>query len=166
MTRLFQSLVLGAALAALPASPALAKDDEGRPVTVRVVDADGNPIENARVRVPGTEGKTRVNRNGEWTESMLYTIMGDEFPFEKKTMIEFHVSAPRYHARSVKYRVRGRKNYVQIALKAMPRPTEPLEAQDDRDLLIRWFKRTDMENVPVGGGGTTAQAPESDADSE
>lgn len=130
------------------ACAARAGDEKGRPVTIHVVDEYGNPIPNARVRVPNTDGKTLVNRNGDWTESLLYTLMGDEFVFEKNAMIEFHVSAPEYHARSVKYRVRGRMNYVEVALRKMPPPTEPLGNQDDRDLLIHWFKRTEVEDAP------------------
>jgi hypothetical protein len=137
----------GAAIGLLAPQAAQAKKDEGRPVTIRVVDEYGVPIQNARVRVPGTEGKTLVNRNGEWTEQMLYTVMGDEFPFARGETIEFHISAPEYHARSVQYKVRGRTNYVEVALKKMPEPTDPLERQDDRDLLIRWFQRTDVDEA-------------------
>lgn len=138
------------ATGALPDDAAAA--GKGRAVTVRVVDTFGAPLPNAVVRVPGTEGTTRVNRNGEWTESMLYSVEGDEFPFAKNEWLVFNVSAPEYHARSVKYKVRGRKNYVEIALRPMPEPTAPLAEQGDQDLLIRWFQRTELE------GGPTASA--------
>lgn len=177
MARLSWSLLLvpllaGSGLAAqtvlgelgVDASTAHAKDDKGRPVTIRVVDEYGNPIPNARVRVPNTEGKTLVNRNGEWTESMLYTLMGDEFVFEKNAFIEFHVSAPEFYARSVKYRVRGRMNYVEVALRKMPAPTEELGNKDDRDLLIHWFKRTEVEDVPEGGGQDASATSDEDGE--
>jgi hypothetical protein len=133
-----------------PMSGALAEEGKGgRPVTIRVVDDQGLAIPNARVKIPGTEGKTLTNRNGEWTESMLYTIEGDEFIFKKNAFLEFHVSAPEFHARSVKYKIRGRMNYVEVALRKMPEPTAPLKAEDDRDLLIRWFQRTETQEAPA-----------------
>lgn len=122
--------------------------DKGRPVTIRVVDQNGVAIPNANVRVPGTEGKTKVNGNGEWTETMLYTIEGDEFVFKKNETIVFYISAPEFHARTIAYPVKGRMNYVEIALRKMPEPTKPLEQVDDQDLLIRWFQRTEVEDSP------------------
>jgi len=158
MTALARSLVL-AGLALALVSPALAKGDKGRPVTIRVVDEQGQPIPNATVRVPGTEGKRRVTRAGEWTESMLYTVDGDEFVFRKNEFVEFHVAAPEFHARSIKYRVRGRMNYVQVALKAMPPPAASLAAEANSELLVRWFQRTAVDE-PVD----EARAPETQGD--
>ncbi|MFK7926825.1 MAG: hypothetical protein AB8H79_01460 [Myxococcota bacterium] len=135
-------------LAGLAGSSAAQAAGKGRPVTVRVVDVDGQALPNAVVRVPKTEGKTRVNRNGEWTESMLYTTDGDEFTFAKNEWLVFNISAPGFHARPVKYKVRGRKNYVEIALRPMPEPTAPLAESADQDLLIRWFQRTEIEEGP------------------
>lgn len=150
--------VLGGAALLSASSPAIAAD-KGRPVTIRVVDSMGVPIVNAKVRVPGTEGKTQVNRNGEWTETMLYTIEGDEYVFEKNSWIEFNISAPEFHARSVKYRIRGRMNYVEVALRKMPEPTKPLEEVDDQDLLIRWFQRTEVEDAPDSAAAAPPAAP-------
>lgn len=144
MTGFARSLLVVGLSVAL-AGPALAKGDKGRPVTIRVVDEQGQPIPNASVRVPGTEGKRRVTRNGEWTESMLYTVEGDEYVFRKNEYVEFHVAAPEFHARSIKYRVRGRLNYVEVALKAMPPPTAPLAVDDNAELLVRWFQRTALD---------------------
>jgi hypothetical protein len=127
-------------------APALAED--GRPVTIHVINEQGEPIPNATVRVPGTEGTRLVNRNGEWTQSMLYTVEGDEYPFQKNEFIEFVITAPEYHAGSIRYRVRGRYNYVEVALRRMPPPTAALLDEDDRDLLIRWFQRTEVEGPP------------------
>lgn len=138
---------------------AAAADKKGRSVTIRVVDEAGEALQNATVRVPGTEGKRRVNLNGEWTESMLYTIEGDEFVFRKNEYVEFHVAAPEFHARAIKYKVRGRMNYVQVALKRMPPPTAPL-ADEDEDLLIRWFKRTETEELSELG--PPSQSPDED----
>ena len=158
MAALLRSIFVASALAltgggmvlASAVDSAQAADNKGRPVTIRVVDPYGMPIPNARVRVPGTEGKTLVDGNGEWTESMLYTVEGDEYVFKKKETIELHISAPKYHARAVKYEVKGNMNYVEVALRPMPEPTAPLGNQDDRDLLIRWFKRTEVEEAPEG----------------
>tara|TARA_B100001989_G_scaffold61874_1_gene41584 strand:- start:72 stop:578 length:507 start_codon:yes stop_codon:yes gene_type:complete len=155
MPRLSTSLLVCAAVAlgSTVASPDALAGERGRTVTVHVVDTLGNPIKNANVRVPGTEGRTRVNGNGDWTiteKDKLYTVEGDEFLFTKNLMAEFHVSAPEFHARSVQYRIRGRMNYVTVALRKMPEPTEPLEKTDDQDLLIRWFQRTEVEEAPEG----------------
>lgn len=141
------TVLLGGAL--LSASTPANAGEKGRPVTVKVFDNAGVPISNAIVRVPGTEGKINVNGNGEWTESMLYTIEGEEFVFKKNEWIVFHVSAPEYHARAVTYRIRGRMNYVEVPLRPMPEPTEPLERVDDQDLLIRWFQRTEVDEPDV-----------------
>jgi hypothetical protein len=158
MQRVVRS-VLALALFAGLATSAAAEDKKGRPVTIRVVDEDGQALPNATVRVPGTEGKRRVTRNGEWTESMLYTVEGDEFVFRKNEFVEFHIAAPEFHARSIKYKVRGRMNYLQIALKRMPPPLEPLTAEDDNELLVRWFQRTAVDEP------STAQQPDkSDAE--
>lgn len=158
MAALLRSLFVASALALTTGGLALssavdvaaAAETKGRPVTIRVVDQFGMPIVNARVRVPGTEGKTLVDGNGEWTESMLYTVEGDEFVFKKKDFIEFNISAPKYYARAVRYEVKGNMNYVEVALRAMPEPTAPLTTQDDRDMLIRWFQRTEVEEAPQG----------------
>lgn len=145
------------ATALLSASTQAYAADKGRPVTIRVVDSMGMPVSNAKVRVPRTEGMTEVNRNGEWTETMLYTIEGDEFVFKKNEWIVFNVSAPEFHARSVKYRIRGRMNYVEVALREMPDALE--EVEDDSELLIKWFNRTELEDGP-------APAPEPPAEPE
>lgn len=131
---------------------AVASDKKGRSVTIRVVDEAGQPLPNATVRVPGTEGKRLVNRNGEWTESMLYTLDGDEFIFQKNEFVEFHIAAPEFHARSIKYRVRGRTNFVQVPLKPMPPPTAPLAEDESDDLMIRWFQRTEVDESDEAEG--------------
>lgn len=159
-------LAFVASLALTVASASAEEKKAGRPVTIRVIDEVGQPIPNATVRVPGTEGKRRVTRNGEWTESMLYTVEGDEFVFKKNEFIEFHVAAPEYYARAVKYKVRGRLNYVEIALKAMPPPTAPLAAEDDAELLVRWFQRTAVDEPTQADTAAQAPAPPTEAPPE
>jgi len=170
MPRTARTLLLGAAVvlggALVSASTPADAGEKGRPVTIHVVDVYGQPITNATVRVPGTEGKTKVNGNGEWTETMLYTIEGDEYVFKKNEEVVFHVSAPEYHARPVRYRIRGRMNYVEVALRKMPEPTDPLKQVDDQDLLIRWFQRTEVEDAPDATSSVTPteSAPEAPAE--
>ncbi|MFT7518743.1 MAG: hypothetical protein ACI9MC_000875 [Kiritimatiellia bacterium] len=142
------SVLASAALA----TTSLAADTKGKAVTVHVIDEFGRPLTNARVRVPGTEGKTLVNHNGEWTESLLYTIEGDEFAFERGEHLILNVSAPEYHARAVKYKVRGRVNYIEVPLRRMPEPTAPLKEKEVQDELVRWFSRTAVRAVPEDGG--------------
>jgi hypothetical protein len=148
LRRVWFVALIGVALV-LSMGVAEASEEKGRAVTLRVVDEGGEPLPNATVRVPGTEGKRRVTRNGEWTESVLYTIEGDEFRFKRGDVVEFHVTAPEYHARAIKYRVRGRLNYVEVALKRMPAPDAALESDPD-DLLIRWFLRTSVDETLTG----------------
>ncbi|TVQ87406.1 MAG: hypothetical protein EA397_19010 [Deltaproteobacteria bacterium] len=147
MMRLGRELVVVGLAVSLGLGAIAADKKKGRPVTIRVVDQEGQALPNATVRVPGTEGKRLVNRNGEWTESMLYTHEGDEFVFQKNEFVEFHIAAPEFHARSIRYRVRGRMNYVQVVLKPMPPPTAPLAEDEGDDLMIRWFQRTEAEEA-------------------
>lgn len=106
--------------ASVLSAPAFAQDEVGIPVTVQVVDTQGQPISTAVVRHPDEESRHRVNtETGKWTDSVLYLPNGDELIFEKGMELEFEISAPGYQNARVKYFVRKRKNLVPVVLQEM-----------------------------------------------
>ena len=122
--------LVGGALAL--ATPAYAQDDEGVPVTVQVLDTEGNPVPTAVVRHPQEESRHRVNtETGKWTDSVLYLPNGDELVFEKGMELEFEISAPGYQNARVKYFVRKRKNLVPVVLQKMELDLTEDEEMDD-----------------------------------
>lgn len=163
-TKLFRTAcawVLAAAV--LTPSVADAKKEKevvARLVVVRVVTTDGEPIPNAWVRIPGTEGRRMVDRNGEWEAEMLYTLEGEEMFFSRGSVIDFSISAPGFQSLAARYKVRGRGNVVTIPLERMPQRN--FVDDDDADLMIQWFQRTAHDTpVPVSDDtGATPEAPE------
>lgn len=128
------SLLLAAAVAL--SSPALAKDDDGIPVTVEVLDTEGKPISTAVVRHPDEADRHRVNtETGRWSAAVLYLPNGDEIIFKKGMELEFEVSAPGYKNARVKYFVRKRKNLVPVVLEKMD---FKLEVDDEDDPVIQF----------------------------
>lgn len=131
---------------------ALAKDKKAKPVeketvSVMVVDVDGNPLPNAMVRVPETEGRRDVTPDtGVWEADMLYKLDGSEFFFSKGTVLDFTITAPGYEAATVAWTVRGRKNGIRVVLAPLPADAKP--TTEDDELMIQWFKRT----TPVDSG--------------
>lgn len=109
-------LALGLAWSA----PAQAADEVGTPVTIRVTDATGVPIQTAVIRYLADQSRHRVNtETGESTESVLYLPDGSELVFDKGMELEFEVSAPGYTSARIKYYVRKRKNLVPVILEKM-----------------------------------------------
>ena len=127
-------LVFGALLLA-PA--AFAADEEGIPVTVRVVDAETTtPIATAVVRHPQEEDRHRVNtETGTWTGSVLYMPDGSEMFFTKGLTLEFEVSAPGYANQKVAYIVRKRKNVFDVPLTKM---AIDMSEEDPEDIMIQF----------------------------
>ena len=122
---------------ALVATPALADDDEGIPVTVRVIDAETSaPIATAVVRHPQEEDRHRVNtETGTWTGSVLYMPDGSEMFFTKGLQLEFEVSAPGYANQKVAYIVRKRKNVFDVPLTKMQ---IDMSEEDPEDIMIQF----------------------------
>lgn len=111
-------------------APAFAQDD-GIPVTVQVLDIEGEPIKTATIRHPEEAERHRVNSaNGEWVESILYLQDGSEFKFTKGKILKLEVSAPGYINQTVDYTVRKRKNRIPVILEKMEMP------EDDGELDI------------------------------
>jgi hypothetical protein len=133
-----------------------------RPVTITVTDADGKPIPNAWVRVPGTDGRREVDpTNGKWSAEVLYLLDGTELWFLKNRPVEFMVSAPEYQTASVKFRVQGRKSNNNLLVSLVKMERADLGSEDD--LLIQWFKRTNAASPAaepaVDDASTAAPAP-------
>ena len=121
-----RALVLAALLAAAPAQA----EEVGIPVTVHVMDTEGNPIPTAVVRHPNEADRHRVNtETGKWEASVLYMPNGDELVFEKGMQLEFEVSAPGYTNARITYYVRKRKNVAPVILEKME-----LDLSTDEDI--------------------------------
>ena len=134
-------LVVGAALWAglglsVASAPALANEDPGIPLTVRVIDLTGNPIKTAVVRHPDEQDRHRVNtETGTWEGSVLYMPDGSELIFEKGMTIPFEVSAPGYVNRDFTYTMRKRKNEVDVVLEKME---IDMTDEDPEDIVIQF----------------------------
>lgn len=136
----------------LGSGDAWAKDKAAKPVakemvSVLVLNPDGQPLANAMVRVPNTEGRREVTpTTGVWATDMLYRLDGSELYFTKGTVLDFTITAPGYEAATVSWTVRNRKNSVQVTLAPLPADAHP--TTEDDELMIQWFKRT----TPAGSG--------------
>jgi len=119
---------------------------EGVPLTVRVVDAEGQPIATAVVRHPEEAERHRVNAvTGEWTDSVLYLPDGGELVFNPGMTLRLEVSAPQFLTKVVQYDVRKRNNRINVTL-------QPLVLEEDEfETPIIPFIR-DQDRDPSGGG--------------
>ena len=128
-------------------TPAIADDaDDAKLITVRVMDQNGEPIPNAWVRLPQTEGRRMVDELGKWQAKSLYELDGRERFFLKGMVLDFTISAPGYTSRSVAYSVQRNRNLISVELRPMQHNI--LDGVNDEDLMIRWFKRTLVEDSP------------------
>ncbi len=131
MRTLFASLLL------LTTSPSFAADDEGIPVTVEVLDIEGNPVQTAVVRHPKEADRHKVNTATGTTEiTRLYLPDGSELVFDKGMELEFEISAPGYKNARVKYYVRKRRNLVSVILEKMD--LDALLEEDEDDPVIQF----------------------------
>lgn len=118
-------------------SSAAAAEEEGIPVTVRVVDSVAlTPIPTAVVRHPKEQDRHRVNtETGTWTGNVLYMPDGSEMFFEKGMTVEFEVSAPGYVNTRISYVVRKRRNSVDVPLVKM---AIDMSSEDPEDITIQF----------------------------
>ncbi len=94
-----------------------AKEAEGVPVRVIVLDAERKPISTAVVRHPQEADRHRVNSvDGSWEASVLYMPDGSELRFTPGMTLELEISAPGYMTQVFQYQVRKRKNVVELSL--------------------------------------------------
>jgi hypothetical protein len=111
-------------------------EDDGIPVTVRVIDPNGEPIPTAVVRHPQEQDRHRVNtETGMLTLSVLYLPDGSEILFEKGMSVDFEVSAPGYVNKKVTYVVRKRRNTFDVTLDKM---TIDMSDDDPDDITIQF----------------------------
>jgi len=102
----------GAAFAAKPA-----KEVEGVPVRVIVLDVDRAPISTAVIRHPLEADRHRVNSvDGSWEANVLYMPDGSELRFTPGMTLELEISAPGFMTQVFQYQVRKRKNVVELSL--------------------------------------------------
>lgn len=131
-------LTLAAAPATLvPVHDALAADEEGVPVTVKVLDEEGKPVPTAVVRHPLEADRHRVNTfDGTFTTSVLYLPDGTEMKFLKGMELELEISAPGYVNERIKYVIRKRKNVVEVVLRKMD--LDAALEQEEEDVVIQF----------------------------
>ena len=119
--------------------PALAADEPGIPVTIRVLDAANAAVPTAVVRHPDEKDPHRVNsETGEWSTSYLYLPNGEELIFEKGMELSFEISAPGYLSVEITYEVKKRRNVATVNLQKMDLS---LDSDDDDDDVIIQFGR-------------------------
>ena len=137
------------ALLALTAPDALAKKrakgpGEGVPVTVVVLNVDGEPVPTAVIRHPDEADRRRVNAvTGEWTGSVLYLPDGSEMIFTPGMTLTLEISAPGFMTQVIQYDIRKRGNKVEIIL-----PGISLDDDDVEEPLIQ-FGRDKPRDVGV-----------------
>lgn len=90
---------------------------EGYPVTMQVLDAEGQPIPRAYIRHADEGILHPVNQTtGEWRAEGLYLPDGSVARFHQGDVIRFTVGAPGYLGREVRYHVKGMKHTVPVVL--------------------------------------------------
>ncbi|MBW1878630.1 MAG: carboxypeptidase regulatory-like domain-containing protein [Deltaproteobacteria bacterium] len=139
---------------ALWSSVAFAKTDEGIPLTVLVVDESGQPIPNAWVRIPDTEGRRRTDPSGTWTASFVYTYDGAEVFFQRGMVLELTISAPGFASRLARYRVKAHRNELTVPMKRIKFERPEIDAE------IVWFKRNPADTDGAETDDGTPREPE------
>jgi hypothetical protein len=135
MSRLLAAIMVWVAVSA--GSQALAAEQEGIPVTVRVLDSTtGMAVSTAVVRHPSEQDRHRVNtESGSWTGEVMYMPDGSELFFTKGMTLEFEVSAPGYVTKPVTYVVRKRRNEFEVFLQKM---VIDMSDEDPEDITIQF----------------------------
>lgn len=135
-------------LLSVPLSSAQAgkKDEEGVPVTVKVIDEAGAPVPTAVVRHPDEADRHRVNSiTGEWTAPILYLPDGGDLVFIPGMTIRLEVSAPGYMTQIIQYDIRKRRNKLEVSLAQLVMDDDSVE-----EPLIQFGRDKPRE---VGGSG-------------
>jgi hypothetical protein len=128
-------ILMGLLLAGL--GTAEAADDQGIPVTVQVLDAEGQPIPTAVVRHPEEADRHRVNTETGTTDiAILYLPDGTERIISKGMELEFEISAPGFQNARITYNVRKRRNLVPVILQKMD--LDALMEDDEADPVIQF----------------------------
>ncbi|MBX2800410.1 MAG: hypothetical protein KTR31_22210 [Myxococcales bacterium] len=110
-------------------------------VSIVVTDDAAQPIVNAWVRVPGTEGRRKVDAGGVWEASTLYRYDGSPLVFTKGLRLEITVTAPGFKPRRVAYQVRARRNTVPVELvRIEEQPLLPQGFDDAERLMENWLE--------------------------
>jgi hypothetical protein len=128
-------------LAGLLSAPAHAgkKPDEGVPITVKVMDVQGEAVPTAVIRHPEEADRHRVNSiTGEWTAPILYLPDGGELIFTPGMTIRLEISAPGYMTQIIQYDIRKRRNKIEVTLAELEMDDDGIEEpviQFDRDQL-------------------------------
>ena len=117
---------------------------EGVPVTVVVLDTEGEPVPTAVIRHPDEADRRRVNAvTGEWTGQVLYLPDGSEMIFTPGMSLTLEISAPGFMTQIIQYDIRKRGNKVEIIL-----PQIDLDEDDVEEPLIQ-FGRDKPRDVGV-----------------
>lgn len=107
---------------------AWAKNSEGVPVKVVVLDEAREPIRSAVVRHPQEADRHRVNSvDGSWEAAVLFMPDGTELRFTPGMMLDLEISAAGYMTQVFQYQVKKRRNTVEVQLVAIEMDTETIE---------------------------------------
>ena len=137
-------LVTAGLLLTPPAAEAGKKDEEGVPITVKVIDEVGEPIPTAVIRHPDEADRHRVNSvTGEWSAPVLFLPDGGELIFTPGMTIRLEVSAPGYMTQIIQYDIRKRRNKLEVALTELE-----MDPEDIAEPLIQFGRDKPRE---VGG---------------
>jgi hypothetical protein len=138
MAAVLLSIFLLVSALTMPAE-AKKKNDEGVPITVKVLDVEGDAVPTAVIRHPEEADRHRVNSiTGEWTAPVLYLPDGGELIFTPGMSIRFEISAPGYMTKIIQYDIRKRRNKIEVILSELEMDDDDIEEpviQFDRDQL-------------------------------
>ncbi|MEZ4317704.1 MAG: hypothetical protein R3F61_09370 [Myxococcota bacterium] len=109
----------------------------GIPVSIKVVDEAGAPIQSAVVRHPDEKERHRVNMaTGVWTGDAVYLVDGTELTFDKNMELTFEVSAPGYQNERFSYIVKKRKNVALVTLNKLDLEVKVSEEEEEGGPVI------------------------------
>ncbi|MFT4979888.1 MAG: hypothetical protein ACI8S6_005800 [Myxococcota bacterium] len=141
-----RTLLWAALVGTFMSSAEAARNQEGVPVTIKVLDINSEPLPTAVIRHPEEADRHRVNSiTGEWTAPVLYLPDGGELIFTPGMTIKLEVSAPGFMTQIISYDIRKRRNKVEVTLSELP-----MDDDDIDEPLIQFGRDKPRE---VGGSG-------------
>ena len=154
----------------LLAATAFASDTDGHRLVVQVVDDAEDVVPTATIRIDDEGLRHRVNhRTGKWRGRAIYPQNEEPQAFETGQVLTLTAAAPGHLPRTVKYRMRARRNVVQIPLQALGRSPDSADDGPSIDAAaLLSVSRADCDSpvsagaFPVGALSLGAHSPAAD----